>query len=355
MDRDLSVLLVAERDPRSGTLRRGPQLRLTNTPPGVSYVVMDMGPLYEAPPGYDLGGFLANAKGLLGAIKYTAVNQVARLLSRPLGDGYDLVHSFFLDLHRFSTTWVHESDQSPGQYFRSYVRVPEALYGTIVSIISDRLNSEECGAVITWTSWAAKGFINDGVDRSKVHVVPPPVKVGESRPHDGINVLFLGRDPYRKGLDIALKVVLRVARYFESLRALVVAPGLRPTRLLDGRVRLASSVPEDVLRSSVLPSTDIVLAPSRAEAYNMTVLEAMAYGAVPIVSSVGGLPKLVGEAGLVIDDIDEDQFTDALERVVADEALRSKLSWASRTLVRSRHSPELIGKAIYDIYVRALG
>jgi len=46
----------------------------------------------------------------------------------------------------------------------------------------------------------------------------------------------------------------------------------------------------------------VYLQASRFEALSMTVMEAMACGCVPVVTRVGGLPELVGDAGFIVDE-----------------------------------------------------
>ena len=88
----------------------------------------------------------------------------------------------------------------------------------IVGVSADMLNSEKCKAVIVWSEWAKKGYIEDGVHGRKVKVIPPPFtrsrkKIG----HDATNILFLGRDYHRKGGDVALKVFEDLKKSFDNI------------------------------------------------------------------------------------------------------------------------------------------
>ncbi|MGC9210436.1 MAG: glycosyltransferase family 4 protein [Acidilobus sp.] len=336
------MLLIAEVDSRIGGLRRGPQLRATYPPPGVKYYA-PAGPskIYVSPPSYEKLPPFEAFKSIL--------RQMARLVRPPVGRGFDIVHKFFFDLTRVDAPCIYESDQSIGQYLSGYlnVKTPASLQSALASLVAGN-----CDAVVTWSSWAAKGFVEDGFNPSRVYVIPPPVVPRTRRPHKGVNVLMVARDPVRKGVDIAIRAFKRAVRGSSDVKLIVVGP-VNP--LHDGgRVIVYSHVSEGLLRDYLMSSADIILAPSRAEAYNLTVLEGMAHGAVPIVSRVGGLPELVGDSGLIVSPDDYDSTADALEALIYDEALRARLSERALDLVSRRHNPEVVGEAMLKVYARVL-
>ena len=344
--RELKVLMIAELDPRIGGLRRGPQLRVRYAPPGVRYYVPgDLTRLYVAPPTYER---LPPSQAIASMLR-----QAARLLKPPVGRGFDLVHTFFVDLTRSSVPCVHESDQSVSQYLTGYLMLdglPERLLRPVVDTIVSR-----CPAVVTWSSWAAEGFVSDGADRGRVYVIPPPMQLGEPRPHERLNVLVVGRDLRRKGLDLALRAFRKATKGLDgAVRLFVIGPVRQLLDPADRNIVAIERASEEYLHESILPITDIVLAPSRAEAYNLTVLEAMAHGAVPIVSKVGGLPELVSDGGIVVPPEDDDSLAEAIESLVLDDGLREKLSARTLEIVAKRHDPETIGESIQKVYLRAL-
>jgi len=183
-------------------------------------------------------------------------------------------------------------------------------------------------------------------------VVPPPLNVMAARSHSGVNVLIVARDPYRKGLDIALEAFVKASRGVEDARLTVIGP-LKSSGL-PRNVRVLTHVEDDVLHDTIMPTIDIVLAPSRSEAYNLTVLEAMAHGAVPVVSSAGGLPELVSDGGFVTEIDDVSSVTKSLEALILDDRLRGKLSRRAVEIVKERHDPEVIGYRLLEVYRRAL-
>ncbi|MGC9071321.1 MAG: glycosyltransferase family 4 protein [Acidilobus sp.] len=338
------ILLIAEVDPRIGWLRRGPQLRIRYRPPDVRYYVPGgLSRLYVAPPGYERLPPPEAVKSLL--------RQATRMLRPSLGKGFDLVHKFFIDLTRVAAPCVYESDQSMSQYFAGYLGIGKSLGSLLLRLRS--LVTDGCGIVITWSSWAAKGFVMDGFNASSVYVIPPPMPTSVGRPHSGVNVLIVARDPFRKGLDVAVKAFMKASRGMDGSVKLIVVGPLSPFE--DGhKILVMNHVSDKLMRNFLIPTADIVLAPSRAEAYNLTVLEAMAHGAVPVVTNVGGLPELVGDSGLVVMPGDYESMADALEELIYDDRLRTRLSSRAIELVGKRHNPEIVAEDLAKVYQKAL-
>jgi len=74
----------------------------------------------------------------------------------------------------------------------------------------------------------------------------------------------------------------------------------------------------------------VFLSPSRYEGFGLAILEAMSCGAPVISSPVGAVPEVVGEAGLLIDGTSPEAIAGAVNRYLAEEGLRQKMSKATR-------------------------
>jgi glycosyltransferase involved in cell wall biosynthesis len=89
---------------------------------------------------------------------------------------------------------------------------------------------------------------------------------------------------------------------------------------------------DPVERDRVLALSSVFVLPSHNEGLPMAMLEAMAWGVVPVVSPVGGIPEVVtdGVNGLLVGPGDVPQLAAALHRLAADPELLSRLSVAAR-------------------------
>jgi glycosyltransferase involved in cell wall biosynthesis len=100
----------------------------------------------------------------------------------------------------------------------------------------------------------------------------------------------------------------------------------------------------------------VVCCPSRREGYGVVAREAMAHGRPVVATAVGGLVDAVedGVTGLLVPPRDPDALRAALERLLADPDLRSRLGSAARERARERFSREAATTSALDAYRAAL-
>ena len=75
--------------------------------------------------------------------------------------------------------------------------------------------------------------------------------------------------------------------------------------------------------------------PSEYEGFGLPALEALACGTPVVASNRSSLPEVVGEAGVLVDPTDTGAMADAMQRVLEDERLQSRLSAAGPEQARS--------------------
>jgi glycosyltransferase involved in cell wall biosynthesis len=192
-----------------------------------------------------------------------------------------------------------------------------------------------------------------GIDAARVAVVPlavdhrtyrppSPEAVIEARARLGLPeryLLFLGLDR-RKNLPALLEAFERLP---DAGRPALVLAGARPwepdggdpTDAALARLRpdLRSSVVrlgyvEDRRKAALLGGAAALVYPSRYEGFGLPVLEAMATGTPVVASNVSSLPELVDGAALLVDPNDATAIADAVQRIVEDDGLRSRLEAA---------------------------
>ncbi len=96
------------------------------------------------------------------------------------------------------------------------------------------------------------------------------------------------------------------------------------TRGLAARVHFTGFVRDEDLPA--LYTEAVCLAyPSLYEGIGLPVLEAMACGIPVVTSNISSMPEIAGDAALLIDPYDVAQLTEALRRLLADDALRADL------------------------------
>src|SRR5690606_6228279 len=120
-----------------------------------------------------------------------------------------------------------------------------------------------------------------------------------------------------------------------------------------GQVRFAGSVREV---GGVLACLDIYVQPSRADAFHLSVPEAMATGLPVVANRVGGLPEQVidGETGLLVAPGDIDALAGAIATLAGDAALRFDMGQAGKAHHAQRLSLEQFHRNMYKIYREAV-
>ena len=101
---------------------------------------------------------------------------------------------------------------------------------------------------------------------------------------------------------------------------------------LEDRVKLIGRVSDDDL-PKWYASCAVTAYPSLYEGFGLPPLEAMACGAPVVTSNVTSLPEVVGDAGLMVDPTDVQALSDALARVLNDDALRAEMQ--AKSLARA--------------------
>ena len=125
------------------------------------------------------------------------------------------------------------------------------------------------------------------MEPSKISVIPPPFEqVFDRKRHEGMNVLFIGRDYVRKGGRVVVEV-FEALKEFSEARLLYVGK-VDDKKIValpmkgDPRIRYFPSVSSLVLETRIFPVTDLFFLPTLADAFaQYSVVEAMSRG-IPV-------------------------------------------------------------------------
>jgi glycosyltransferase involved in cell wall biosynthesis len=171
-----------------------------------------------------------------------------------------------------------------------------------------------------------------GVAASRLAVVSPGIDYArfagarDAAGSDGVmrsGVLYVGHLINRKGPDLLVEALARMpAEGRPELTVLGDGPlrlSLRATAAAAGvAVRWRGAV-EPAAVAAAMARTNVTVVPSRMEALGLAAIEAMAAGAITVVTPVGGLGGLVedGRTGFVTDGVDPTSIAAALSRALA--------------------------------------
>jgi glycosyltransferase involved in cell wall biosynthesis len=232
-------------------------------------------------------------------------------------------------------------------------RSEAAVYAASLALWQRRL-VEQADAVIVPSAFARERLraLGAPLDWGRVHVLPPPVRMGAASTAAGGTpggyALVVSRLSPEKGVDVAVDAC-RIAGV-----PLVVAgdgpeEGALRARAGDGAVRFAGRVEGEAL-AGLRAGAAVALVPSRsAETFGLAAAEAMAAGVPVVGSDVGALGELLEPDALVAAG-DAAALADAITRVGRDEGAGAR----GRARVGALCAPDVVAGALGAIYDEAV-
>lgn len=183
-----------------------------------------------------------------------------------------------------------------------------------------------------------------GVDPAKLAVVPhgvdarfhPQAPELAGRAHrfgipPGPFVVWVGTAEPRKNVPTLIEAFELLRQRVRDVSLVMVGAWAESDIELDNRL---SSMARSVIRPGFVTDTELAqlysasqafVFPSLYEGFGLPLLEAMACGSPVVASNVGGIPEVVGDAGVLVDPEDPGAFADALERVIEDASFAADM------------------------------
>jgi len=207
--------------------------------------------------------------------------------------------------------------------------------------------------------WRAKGYAGPmaiipqfGVDP---HLFSPVPRREEDRP---FTVGFAGRLVEEKGADLLLKAVAGLP----EVRLEILGSG--PLRSYLERLAEELGLADRVAFLGTLPSPrmpafyhrlDVLVLPSRSrsnwvEQFGRVLVEAMACGVPVVGSNCGEIPYVVGDAGLIFPEGNEEALRERLARLMADADLRADLARRGRERVLAHYTQAWVAERTVTFY-----
>lgn len=250
--------------------------------------------------------------------------------------------------------WVHGNDLLGAARYRAVRGLLGAALRRARGIVA---NSR-------YTAGLVAGF---GVPAGRIRVLEPIVDCESFRPRppspalqrryglaDGPVLLTVCRLVRRKGVDLVIEALARLAPRLPALRYLVVGDGPQRRPLQDlahrlgvgSRVSFAGAVAEAELAAHyhlaslfVMPSREL-RAKASVEGLGLVYLEAMASGLPVVAGRSGGVPEIVhdGANGVLVDPGSVEELTRALAGLLGEPDRAARLSAAGLAFARRARS-----------------
>lgn len=204
-----------------------------------------------------------------------------------------------------------------------------------------------------------------GRDVGPIRVTPMPVAVPAStaRPERAVppRILFVGNLVRSKGVDVLVRAFALLRTRGIDTRLRVVGAGPERPRLerLARKLGVLGEVEWAGARSRAetwreYPAATVTVLPSRgkSEGLGLVLVESLLAGTPVVGTAVGGIPEVVRheETGLLARDDDPAGLADQLRRMLEDPALREATVARGQVLVRARHDPSAVARAMTEFY-----
>src|SRR5204862_6040437 len=112
------------------------------------------------------------------------------------------------------------------------------------------------------------------------------------------------------------------------------------------------AVSEDAKRA-ILAASDVVVQPSRHEAFGIVFLEAWAQGVPVVGAAAGAIPDVIGDGGLTFAPGDPSDLADKIERLLADPDAAAAMAARGRQRVLRDHTWDRVTAAVDRAYAIA--
>lgn len=194
---------------------------------------------------------------------------------------------------------------------------------------------------------------------------PKATEVEELKEFYGLHaplVLVVANDKPHKNLDVVLRAYHLAVLRHRIPGQLVFVGGVEPSsrlaaravRLgLTDRVRFLGRVPQSHLKA-LYHVAAVLLHISLYEGFGLPILEAMGAGLPVVTSNVGAMRELGEDAARLVNPLDVDEVSGAMEQVLVDDPLRRRMVEAGRRRAERLTWERTVDKTV-EAYRRALG
>lgn len=204
--------------------------------------------------------------------------------------------------------------------------------------------------------WNRIRIVHCGIDPA---CFPPRVPHPDQRPH----IAFVGRLDPVKGADLLLDALAALRPTYPDLTATFIGDGPQAAQTraharalgLDNVTTFLGAQPETAV-ADLLQRSDLLVLPSFAEGLPVVLMEAMACGLPVVASRIAGIPELVrdGENGLLISAGDTAALIRAIDRLLADPDLRSRMGQQGRATVLAEFTIEAEARRLAHLFTSGI-
>lgn len=176
-----------------------------------------------------------------------------------------------------------------------------------------------------------------------------------------LELLYVGRLVPGKGVSDLIDAFGRVAESLPAARLTVAGAGQERAELqarastlgIADRVRFLGEVPHEAALG-LMAESDLFVLPSYAEGSPLSVTEALALGTPVVGTTVGAMPELVGEDGILVEPGDIAALADAIVELAEDDQRRRLIGVQARARIGHDYAWPSVAQRMVELYRTAI-
>jgi glycosyltransferase involved in cell wall biosynthesis len=242
---------------------------------------------------------------------------------------------------------------SPPSYYDYIGRVK---FEDVVSVAS--FFAARADRLLVWTHSGAEMMRRHCRCLKPIHVVPPavppPVLAAKALAREAeMHLLFIGRDPKRKGLYDVLRAFEKLSDGAKRVQFDIVScvpKSVREAFCSHRNIRFHESLPDEGV-NRLFDRADIFVFPTYADTYGFVLIEAMARGCAIVTCDYAPLNELVenGQNGLVVPPGDVEAIAQALATLLGDPPLVRRFADNNRQKYWNTFSPNQVAAELEKV------
>ena len=187
---------------------------------------------------------------------------------------------------------------------------------------------------------------------------------------DNIEILFVGRLEYRKGIDIIFECIPYICKKYNNVIFRFCGDNkinmpnseknykdyfLSKYNKFSERVIFEGYISDEEIIDRY-SNCDIFIAPSRFESFGLIFLEAMIFSKPVIGTNIGGIPEVVenGVSGILIENENSEDLKNALIKLIENKDIRESMGKNGRRIYEEKFTAEIMANKFIDYYKNIL-